>query len=71
MGELRANILVDIRDDAGGGRYRRVEVLTGLGSRRRWPEEVKAQIVAETLAPAAVIAEVARRCQVYSQEVFT
>ncbi|RKJ97719.1 transposase, partial [Teichococcus wenyumeiae] len=34
-------------------------------------EEAKARIVAETLAPGAVIAEVARRWQVCSQQVFT
>ncbi|WP_368667219.1 transposase [Roseomonas sp. 18066] len=33
----------------------------GPGRRRRWSEEAKARIVAETLAPGAVIAKVARR----------
>jgi transposase len=46
-------------------------VLTGPGRCRRWSEEAKARIVAETLAPGAVIAEVARRWQVCSQQVFT
>ncbi|PWC26464.1 transposase, partial [Teichococcus aestuarii] len=50
--------MVDVNDDTGGRGYRRVEVLTGPGRRRRWSEEAKAQIVAETLAPGAVIAEV-------------
>lgn len=63
--------MVDVNDDAGGRGYRRVEVLTGPGRRRRWSEEAKAQIVAETLAPGAVIAEVARRWQICSQQVFT
>ncbi|MXP65956.1 transposase [Roseomonas sp. M0104] len=63
--------MVDVSDDASGGGYRRVEVLTGPGRRRRWSEEAKARIVAETLAPGAVIAEVARRWQVCSQQVFT
>jgi transposase len=63
--------MVDVKDDASDGGYRRVEVLTGPGRRRRWSDEAKAQIVAETLAPGAVIAEVARRWQVCSQQVFT
>jgi transposase len=63
--------MVDVNDDANGRGYRRVEVLTGPGRRRRWSEEAKARIVAETLAPGAVIAEVARRWQVCSQQVFT
>jgi transposase len=42
--------MVDVNDDASGGGYRRVEVLTGPGRRRRWSEEAKARIVAETLA---------------------
>ncbi|APT60274.1 IS66-like element accessory protein TnpA [Roseomonas gilardii] len=63
--------MVDVSDDASGRGYRRVEVLTGPGRRRRWSEEAKARIVAETLAPGAVIAEVARRWQVCSQQVFT
>jgi transposase len=63
--------MVDVNDDASGGGHRRLEVLTGPGRRRRWSEEAKARIVAETLVPGAVIAEVARRWQVCSQQVFT
>ena len=40
-----------------------LEVLTTGGGRRRnrkWPDEVKARIVAETLRPGATVAEVAR-----------
>ena len=50
--------------DAKGGGYRRVEVLTGPGRRRKWSDDDKARIVAETLQPGAVVAEVARRWQV-------
>jgi len=69
--ELQADIMVDISDDAKGGVYRRVEVLTGRGRRRRWSDGDKARIVEETLRPGTVVAEVARRWQVSSQQVFT
>jgi len=62
--------MVDVNDDARDGGYRRVEVLTGPGRRRRWSDESKARIVAETLAPGAVVSEVARRWQVCPQQVF-
>lgn len=39
----------------------RLEVLEGPTGRRRWPDEVKARIVAETFAPGARVADVARR----------
>ena len=63
--------MVDISDDAKDGGYRRVEVLTGPGRRRKWSDDDKARIVAETLEPGAVVAEVARRWQASSQQVFT
>ena len=68
--ELRAGIMVDVNDDANGGGYRRVEVLTGPGRRRRWSDADKARIVAETLEPGAVVAEVARRRQLCPQQIF-
>jgi transposase len=61
--------MFDINDDAKG-EYRRVEVLTGPGRRRRWSAEEKTRIVEETLAPGARVSEVARRWQVCSQQVF-
>jgi transposase len=61
--------MVDVKDDSKGG-FRRVEVLTGPGRRRRWSAEDKARIVAETLLPGARVSEVARRWQVCSQQVF-
>ena len=69
--ELRADIMVDGNDDAKGGGYRRVEVLTGPGRRRKWSDDDKARVVAETLEPGAVVAEVARRWQVCPQQIFT
>jgi transposase len=61
--------MFDVSDDAKG-EFRRVEVLTGPGRRRRWSADEKAQIVAETLVPGARVAEVARRWQICSQQVF-
>src|ERR1700758_4547223 len=61
--------MFDVSDDAKGG-YRRVEILTGPGRRRRWSADEKARIVAETLVPGARVSEVARRWQVCSQQVF-
>jgi transposase len=62
--------MVDFGDDAKGGGYRRVAVLTGPGRRRKWSDDDKARIVAETLEPGAVVAEVARRWQVCPQQVY-
>src|SRR6266700_5777692 len=60
--------MLDIKDDARGV-FRRVEILTGPGRRRRWSADEKARIVAETLVPGARMSEVARRWQVCSQQV--
>jgi transposase len=59
-----------VNDDAKGGGYRRIEVLTGPGRRRKWSDDDKARIVAETLEPGAVVTEVARRWHVSPQQVF-
>jgi transposase len=61
--------MFDATDDAKGG-FRRLEILTGPGRRRRWSAEDKARIVAETLVPGARVSEVARRWQLSSQQVF-
>jgi transposase len=50
---------------------RRLEVITGTGRRRRFSDDDKAQIVEETLAPGAVVSEVARRHGLTPQQVFT
>ena len=62
--------MVEMSDDAKAG-YRRVELLTGPGRRRRWSPEEKARIVSETLLPGARVADVARRWQLCPQQVFT
>jgi transposase len=59
----------DVNADANGG-FRRIEVLTGPGRRRRWSASEKGRIVAETLAPGISVSEVARRWQVCPQQVF-
>ena len=57
--------------DMKGGKYRRVEVLTGPGRRRVWDEATKARVVAESDAPGAVVSAVARRWQIAPQQLFT
>ena len=52
------------------GRLRPLEVHAG-GGRRRWTDEQKARIVAESLAPGAVVAEVARRHEIMPQHLTT
>jgi transposase len=47
-----------------------LEIINGAGGRRRWSVEDKARIVEETLAPGAVVSEVARRHGLTPQQVF-
>jgi transposase len=49
---------------------RRLEVITGTGRRRRFSDDDKARIVEETLAPGAVVSEVARRYGLSPQQLF-
>jgi len=49
---------------------RRLEVLTGVGGRRRWSSDDKARIVEETLAPGARVSDVARRHDIRPQQLF-
>jgi transposase len=50
---------------------RRVEVITGGGGRRRWSDDEKARAIEASLAPDAVVSEVARRHGVTPQQLFT
>src|SRR6266567_3638308 len=42
----------------------RVEIRSGVGRRRRWSDEDKGRIVAESYAPGAVVSEIARRHEI-------
>ena len=48
----------------------RVDIRTGVGRRRRWNDEAKARIVAESFARGAVVSEVARRHELSPQHLF-
>lgn len=49
----------------------RVEIRTGIGRRRRWTDKEKGGIVAEAVAPGAVVSEVARRHDLTPQHLFS
>ncbi|MBG0792347.1 transposase [Methylocystis sp. H62] len=46
-------------------------MITGAGGRRRWSEGEKALAVEESLAPDAVVSQVARRHGAMPQQLFT
>jgi transposase len=48
----------------------RVEVITGVGRRRRWSPETKTRIVLESQQPGAVVSEVARQHGLTPQQLF-
>ena len=50
---------------------RRLEVITETGRRRWFSKDDKARIVEETLAPGAVVSEIARRHGLTPQQLFT
>jgi transposase len=54
-----------------GDSFRRLEVITGVGKRRRWTDEDKARIVAESLDPATTTSAVARRYGLHVSQLFT
>lgn len=61
--------MVDHIVDASAPRGR-VEIRSGIGRRRRWSEEEKGRIVAQSYAPDAVVSEVARRHEISPQHLF-
>ena len=48
----------------------RFEVITGPERRRRWSAEQKRAIVAESLAPGAMITEIARRAEICPGQIY-
>src|SRR5918993_62924 len=50
--------------------FRRFEVITGVGRRRRWSVEEKARIVAESLDPATTASAIARRYGLHASQLF-
>src|SRR3954470_2697658 len=50
--------------------FRRLEVITGVGRRRRWSLEEKARIVAESLDPATTSSAVTRRYGLHASQLF-
>jgi transposase len=57
-------------DSTNADSFRRLEVITGVGRRRRWSDEDKARIVAESLAPATTASAVARRYGLHASQLF-
>ena len=55
---------------ANGDSFRRLEVITGVGRRRRWSLEDKARVVAESLDPATTSSAVARRYGLHASQLF-
>jgi len=62
---------VDLTVDHKSRDFQRLEVITGVGRRRKWPDDFKAQVVAESLEPGVVISEVARHHGLRPQQLFT
>ena len=50
--------------------FRRIELITGTGRRRRWSTDDKARILVESLKPGANVSEVARRNGLSPQQLF-
>ena len=62
---------LDLTLEPKAASVRRVEVITGGGGRRRWSDDEKARAVEASLAPGAVVSQVARRHGATPQQLFT
>jgi transposase len=61
--------MVDHIVDASAPRGR-IEIRSGVGRRRRWSDEERGRIVAESFAPGTVVSDVARRHEISPQHLF-
>jgi transposase len=62
--------MLDHKLKPGAEPVRRLEVITGTGRRRRFSDADKTRIIEETLAPGAVVSEVACRHGLTPQQLF-
>jgi transposase len=61
----------DVHSDVSKPRApRRIEVISGVERRRKWADETKIGLVAEALAPGAVVSDVARRHDITPSQLF-
>jgi transposase-like protein len=66
----RVPLNVPLTDTAQAKPFQRVEVITGIARRRRWSEQDKAKIVAESLEPGVIVADVARRYGLHRNQLY-
>ena len=62
---------LDLTLDPKPAPVRRIEVITGASGRRHWSDEEKSQVIEASLAPGAVVSQVARRHGLTPQQLFT
>jgi transposase len=61
----------DVHSDVSKPRRpRRIDVINGVERRRKWADETKIGLVAEALAPGAVVSDVARRHDINPSQLF-